>query len=167
MRNHQFSKKDGSDRCIWINLCIFWHNREVMPSCERLTMQWSLHDEEDSCHSFKSIVKFGRMWDARRNCYWMRAKACLWTQHTAPVGWLGLFKQHPRDPSNPTHPTNSTTVLHLPGYFLSYSLKSYLIFVTGTTGAARVKVSAWCKFFQIERKKTTYLTLLGVNFSCF
>ena len=23
MRNHQFSKKDGSDRCIWINLCIF------------------------------------------------------------------------------------------------------------------------------------------------
>ena len=77
MRNHQFSKKDGSDRCIWINLCIFWHNREVMPSCERLTMQWSLHDEEDSFHSFKSIVKFGRMWDARRNCYWMRAKACL------------------------------------------------------------------------------------------
>ena len=30
---------------------------------------------------------------------------------------------------------------------------AYLIFVTGTTGAARVKISVRCKFFQIERKK--------------
>ena len=30
---------------------------------------------------------------------------------------------------------------------------SYLIFVTGTTGAARVKISVRCKFFQIERQK--------------
>ena len=37
----------------------------------------------------------------------------------------------------------------------------YLIFVTGTTGAARVKNSVGCKFFQIERKKTTYFTFLG------
>ena len=38
---------------------------------------------------------------------------------------------------------------------------AYLIFVTGTTGAARVKNSVRCKFFQIERKKTTYFTFLG------
>ena len=29
----------------------------------------------------------------------------------------------------------------------------YLIIVTGTTGAARVKISVRCKFFQIERQK--------------
>ena len=46
-------------------------------------------------------------------------------------------------------------------------LTSYLIFVTGTTGVARVKNSVRCKFFQIERKKTTYFTLFGVNFSYF
>ena len=44
---------------------------------------------------------------------------------------------------------------------------AYLIFVTGTTGAARVKVSVVCKFFQIERKKTAHLTLFGVNFRYF
>ena len=38
---------------------------------------------------------------------------------------------------------------------------AYLIFVTGTTGAARVKNSVGCKFFQIERKQTTYFTFLG------
>ena len=38
---------------------------------------------------------------------------------------------------------------------------AYLIFVTGTTGAARVKNSVGCKFFQIERQKTTYFTFLG------
>ena len=30
---------------------------------------------------------------------------------------------------------------------------AYFIFVTGTTGAARVKISVRCKFFQIERQK--------------
>ena len=30
---------------------------------------------------------------------------------------------------------------------------AYLIIVTGTTGAARVKISVRCKFFQIERQK--------------
>ena len=33
------------------------------------------------------------------------------------------------------------------------TLRPYLIFVTGTTGAARVKISVRCKFFQIERQK--------------
>ena len=47
------------------------------------------------------------------------------------------------------------------------TLCPYLIFVTGTTGVARVKNSVRCKFFQIERKKTTYFTLFGVNFSYF
>ena len=37
----------------------------------------------------------------------------------------------------------------------------YLIFVTGTTGAARVKNSVRCKFFQFERKKITYFLVLG------
>ena len=37
--------------------------------------------------------------------------------------------------------------------FEAFDLCAYLIFVTGTTGAARVKISVRCKFFQIERKK--------------
>ena len=38
---------------------------------------------------------------------------------------------------------------------------AYLILVTGTTGAARVKNSVRCKFFQIERKKIHILLFLG------
>ena len=37
----------------------------------------------------------------------------------------------------------------------------YLIFVTGTTGVARVKNSVRCKFVQIERKKIHILLFLG------
>ena len=43
----------------------------------------------------------------------------------------------------------------------------YFIFVTGTTGAARVKISVRCKFLPDWTPKTTYLTLLGVNFRYF
>ena len=38
---------------------------------------------------------------------------------------------------------------------------AYLIIVTGTTGAARVKNSVRCKFFQIERKKIHILLFFG------
>ena len=37
----------------------------------------------------------------------------------------------------------------------------YLIFVTGTTGGARVKNSVRCKFFQIERAELHILNFLG------
>ena len=38
----------------------------------------------------------------------------------------------------------------------------YLIFVTGTTGGARVKKYVRCKFFKIKRKKTAYFFFFGV-----
>ena len=52
----------------------------------------------------------------------------------------------------------------------AYSGKSYLIFVTCTTGGACVKNSVRCKIFQIERKKLHILHFLGlfvVIFGCF
>ena len=47
----------------------------------------------------------------------------------------------------------SKIFLHENGSDMKTLSFTYLIFVTGIMGAARVKISVRCKFFQIERKK--------------